>query len=279
MSKLKDIDLCTMATMLNPTLSTESVLDGIPAFFREKVNQVISAITSTRKHDTFSIDTKQVYVRELHKAYSRYRIALPTIEYGVVKRRLTPKAVGITGTLLDQSKSVKNTMSIVRPGLLELLKETNEVVSKLVIDTKWRMSSRPVLVNKKHSKFVDGLRESIATVIDPKAIVDHCKVYELAPNLPVIDLSANTLLELNSGKVTDYWTAIDAEVERLDSYGKALLETLGENGVKYRKERVVELATYLSTAGDAISLAASGLEINIKTVVQTTELMKVVTKS
>jgi len=141
------------------------------------------------------------------------------------------------------------------------------------------MSSRPVLINKSHAKFVKGLQDSLNTVIDVKSITDHAKVLELAPNLPVIDLSANMLLELNTGRVTDYWTEVDGEVDRLDSYGKALLDTLGERGIKYRKERVVELAEYLSTAGTAISLAASGLEVNVKTIIQTTELMKVVTRA
>jgi len=279
MSKLKDIDLVTMATMLNPTLSTEGALESIPAFFRDRIKQVIEAITSTRKSDLFDIDTKQVYTKELHKAYSKYRIALPNIDYGVVKYRLTPKAIGLKGDLLELSKGSKAIMTDVRPGLLDLLRATNNAISKLVIDDKWRMSSRPVLINKSHAKFVKGLQDSLNTVIDVKSITDHAKVLELAPNLPVIDLSANMLLELNTGRVTDYWTEVDGEVDRLDSYGKALLDTLGERGIKYRKERVVELAEYLSTAGTAISLAASGLEVNVKTIIQTTELMKVVTRA
>jgi len=274
------VDLRDYANLLGGTLSTEGfdVLSHIPEFFTNKLSVVASYFT-TQNDAISNIDIKKynVYFKDLDKSRRKITLAKGGIEYVMVKRRLVPAIIGVNVDVLQLTTTLRESNSEIMTNLIPLLKETSVVVAKLVTDKEFRLSSRPVIINKKYAKMVTSITKNLDSVTDHKSISDTSKVSDLAPTIMHIVEACNIAVTYGNSTTVDFYKEIQKEVDIISSYTDSLYDALVSDGKSIKKQRIQEVSEYLNAAANAVTMSINTMYLSSQSAIQLVSLVDAVT--
>jgi len=276
-----DIELCNYANLLDAKLSTEGidVLTHIPEFFTNKLYHLVNFFKKTNAIVS-DVDVRKysVYFKDLDNARRKITLAKNNITFINVKRRIVPSVIGINVDVLTLARNLKDSNDLISSNLIPMLEETRNTIGRLVTDSGYRLSSRPVNINKKYTGMVDSLNKNLTSVTSNKSVADNKKVVELAPSIMHIVESANIAITYGNTTTVDFYKEIQKEVDTISSYADSLYKSLVDDGNTIKKKRVQEIAKLLDISANAVTQAINTIYLSTQSAILITNLVNVVTK-
>jgi len=276
-----DVELYTYANLLDSKLSTEGmgVLTHIPEFFTKRLYHVVDFFKKTNT-TVSDIDVRKysTYFKDLDNARRKIALAKNNIEFIAVKRRIVPSVIGLNVDVLTLAKTLKNSNDLINIDLMPMLEDTRTTIGQLVNDSGYRLSSRPVSVNKKYSNLVDILTKNLDAVVSNRSVADNKKVVELAPSIMHIVESANVAITYGNIATVDFYKEIQKEVDAITSYADSLYTSLVTDGKTIKKKRIEEISKLLDLSANAVTQSINTIYLSTQSTILITNLVNVVTR-
>jgi len=267
-SKAKDLTI--YADMLDASVSNESlgVIGEIPAFFADKIKSLTDIFSDAdadlKKYNT---DEMNIYFKDLYKNRTELYKASGRIDYDLVKRRKVAVTVGLDTDILTMTRKLIEADNLITKHSDMLLSETSTMVAKFVSSKDFRLSRRPIVMDKEYIEANKKLASIRDEILNPKAITDTRRIHVLAPTLIHARDSIENALTYSGHSDTKHYQRLNKRVNEISNYSKELYEVIATDKASMTKQRISDLSKYLQTTAEFVSHDVAMLHLRNQSVI------------
>jgi len=275
------INIVKAANQIDYNVSTEAfeTIKSIPKFFTVRLNKMIDFFKSTSANLTaYTPKEINIYHKDLLKNRFKYKKAMSKLDYVSIKRRKVPTGIGINVDILELTRVMTESTTVVSDNLDGILKDTTETIARLVTDKGYRQSSRPPVIDRKYLAANKLLETNIDKVLDPKVVNDTLAVKDLMPSLPHLEEAIELAVDYGGEMTTRSLDSIKEDIAVIANYAESLYQVLREEQDVITKKRILEISEYLQTSAEFVTNAIKTLYISNKSIIIINNLVTVVTK-
>ena len=276
------VDLTEYCDLIKADLTTEGidVVLAIPKFFLERLKSVVEYFKeSDSSLKKYSDKEMNLYFKELLSIRYKLHSKSNRIDYAVVRRRKVAIMAGLGDTdVMKLANTLAEANKIAVGKVRGVLLDTKTTVAKLAADTGYRLSSRPVLVDKSYAKDTETIKKLLASVITPKSVEDIVPIGKVVPSLPHLLQAVESVIAYSGANNLKEYDHIRAEVSDISNYADALYESMVTDGDSIKKARVKELSEYLKVSGEYVSQTIQVMYLTNQVTVMLTNIAKAAIK-
>jgi len=276
------VDLTEYCDLIKSTLTTEGidVILDLPKFFTDRFDSLVSYFkTSDDQLKKYSDKEMNLYFKDLLKARYKLHSKVGAIEYAAVRRRKVAIMSGLGDTDVMKLAQVLAEANTLATGKVRgVLSATKSTIVKLASDTGYRLSSRPVMVDKSYKEDTDKIKQLLASVITPKSLDDLVPMGKVVPSIPHLMQAIDSVVEFSGANNLKEFDYIRSEVSAIANYASSLHEAMVEDNDSIKKTRVKELAEYLKVSGEYVSQTINVMYLTNQATIMLTNMAKVAVK-
>jgi hypothetical protein len=195
LNKIPDLH---MRAKSNPSNEEFGVyISGIASFFTNKVETVSLAFTNSYSQ-LFGItkNDENFNVKEIVSLYKEVLHIKANVRMGEIEKIQTPILMGMKVSLPDILSKIKIGFDVIDKELLPILKEVDEVVSKVMTSKDFRIQTRPLTSKYDSWNIQRDLYKLIDDMIDQNGVKDRTDLSNVIPNIVSFETCYNDIMKL-----------------------------------------------------------------------------------